>query len=148
MDCIGYCMPQVATECLNPQQERAVELLLTGMTVTAVAATIGVSRETVHRWLRENFRFIAAVNRGKRELSNAASARLLAAWNKAAENVATAVENGDLKASLLVLRTFGTAFGVNSSIGSDDPEKLADDADLTATELRNAAHVRRLMATI
>jgi post-segregation antitoxin (ccd killing protein) len=36
------------------------------MTVTTVAAAIGLSRETVHRWQPENFRFIAAVNRGTR----------------------------------------------------------------------------------
>ena len=139
-------MTQNATEPLSPQQERAVELLLAGMTVTAVAASIGVSRETVHRWRRENFQFVAAVNRGKRELSDAASTRLLAAWSKAAENVSKAVESGDLRASLLVLRGFGTPFGPNPPVGSDDPDKLAVDAELAEKEARSAAQLRRLMA--
>ena len=92
-------MAQNATECLTAQQERAVVLLLTGATVAAVAASIGVSRETVHRWLRDNFNFIAAVNRGKRELREATFSRLLGVWHRAVDNVAMAVEKGDLKAS-------------------------------------------------
>jgi hypothetical protein len=55
---------------------------------------------------------VAALNRWKPELSDAASTRLLAAWSKAAENVATAVENGDLKAPLLVLGVFAPSFGI------------------------------------
>jgi post-segregation antitoxin (ccd killing protein) len=129
-------MTQNATQSLSAQQERAVELILGGMTVTAVAASIGVSRETVHRWQRENFPFIAAVNRAKRELSEAASVRLLAAWNKAAENVAKAVEDGDLKASFLVLRGFAGPFGIAHPIGSDDPDKLGADWEQAQREAR------------
>ena len=86
---------------------------------------------------------MAAVNRGKRELSEPAQARLLAAWTKAAENVATAVENGDLKASLFVLRDFAPPF--TRSIGSDDPVRLAEDAAIAEREARTEAHMRRLL---
>ena len=58
-----------------------------------------------------------AVNRGKRELRDA-SARLLGAWNKAADDVAAAVEKGDLKASLLLLRVLAGSFGVVHVIGA------------------------------
>jgi hypothetical protein len=135
-------MTRNATRCLTAQQDRAVALLLMGTTVTTVAASIGVSRETVHRWLRENFEFIGAVNRGKRELRDAASARLLGAWSKAAENIAAAVEKGDLKASLLLLRVFAGSFGVVDVIGSDDPKRLADEAELAAAEARELASAR------
>ncbi len=99
--------PQNATLSLTGLQLQAIELLLRGETVTAVAATIGVSRETVHRWLKDDLVFVAAINAGKAELQQAATARLIGVWAKAADNVAQAVERGNLKASLIVLRGFG-----------------------------------------
>lgn len=119
-----------------------------GSTVTAVAASVGVSRETVHRWQRENFEFIAALNRGKRELREAASVRLLAAWGKATENIAAAIDKGDLRASLLLLRLFALPLGTVDVIGSDDAKRLAEEAELAAAEARELASARRLIAMI
>lgn len=141
-------MTQNATQSLSAQQERAVELLLMGSTVTAVAASVGVSRETVHRWQRENFEFIAALNRGKRELREAASVRLLAAWGKATENIAAAIDKGDLRASLLLLCLFALPLGTVDVIGSDDAKRLAEEAELAAAEARELASARRLIAMI
>ena len=73
-------MSQNATESLTPQQLQAVELLLSGRTVVATAGSLGVSRETVHRWQREDWRFIATMNTGKRELHDAVRARLMSVW--------------------------------------------------------------------
>jgi hypothetical protein len=103
--------PADVTQCLTPQQERAVGLLLGGATVTAVAAGVGVSRETVHRWLRRDWPFVAAMNQGRRELHEAASARLAGVCGRAVENLARAVEEGDLKASLFVLKGFAVPIG-------------------------------------
>lgn len=121
-------MTRKATKSLTPQQQRAVELLLSGATKTATAAAIEVSRETVHRWCRENFRFIAAMNRAQRELRDAASARLFATWGKAVENVALAVEKGDLKVSQFVIERLAGVLDTPPAFGPDDPEELAEDA--------------------
>ncbi|NCW70398.1 MAG: hypothetical protein EBV86_17905, partial [Marivivens sp.] len=37
---------------LNPKQERAVEMLARGTTITEVAQVLEVSRVTVHRWTK------------------------------------------------------------------------------------------------
>ena len=141
-------MPQNTTESHSPQQLRAVELLLGGLTVTAVAAELGVGRETVRRWLRRDWYFVAAMNRAKRELNEAAKTRLLTVWGKAAENVAKAVEGGDLRASLLVLKGFSEMVGQAPRVGSDDPQKLEENAKLAHMEAENADYQRRMMAAI
>ena len=116
-----------ATESLTPQQLQALDLLLSGLTVTAVATAVGVSRETVHRWLRDDCGFIVAMNRGKRELHDAAQSRLQSVWWKAADNLARAVDAGNLQASLVVLRGLGELSGSCPHLDTDDPQRLRDD---------------------
>ena len=116
-----------ATESLTPQQLHALDLLLCGLTVTAVAMYVGVSRETVHRWLRDDCGFIAAMNRGKRELHEAAQSRLQSVWWKAADNLARAVDAGNLQASLVVLRGLGELSGSCPHLDTDDPQRLRDE---------------------
>lgn len=61
-------MTQNASEGLTARQLQAVGLLMTGMTVTAVAAQVWVSREAVYRWHRKDWEFAAAMYRGKCEV--------------------------------------------------------------------------------
>ena len=78
-------MPRNAThsEDLTPQQQRALEALLAGQTVTAAANTAGVDRSTVHRWQKDDLVFRAAFNRGRRELLASVHTRLLALTERA-----------------------------------------------------------------
>ena len=142
------CQSQSATESLAPQQLQAIELLLSGQTLTAVAGTVGVRRETVHRWQREDWPFIAAVNTSKRELHDAAPARLLSVWSKAADNLANAIEEGDLKASVLLLKGLGGLAGVTPHIGIEKVEQLAEEAEIIQEEAQTAALLRRSLATL
>ena len=73
-------MPQNATPQaeLSPQQVRTIEQLAIGVTVVRAAEVAGVSRETVHRWSREDWTFQAALNRARSELQEAVERRLLA----------------------------------------------------------------------
>ena len=89
------------------------------------AEAAGVSRETVHRWKREDWTFQAAVNRARRDLQEAVERRLLVVAEKAMSNVADAVDEGNLSASLSVLKGLGVFNGVAPSLGSDDPDLLA-----------------------
>ena len=50
-------MPQNTTpEKLTAQQERVLERLLAGDTITAAAKAVKLDRSTVHRWFREALR--------------------------------------------------------------------------------------------
>jgi hypothetical protein len=130
-------MPQNATPAasLSPQQLLAVEQLAIGATVTHAAETAGVSRETVHRWSREDFTFQAALNRAHRDLQDSIERRLLAVAQKAMANVADAVEDGNLNVSVTLLKGLGVLGGTPPRPGSDDPQDLAEQAK-SAEEMR------------
>ncbi len=141
-------MSQVVTQAhsqLSIPQERAIELLLSGANVTESAKAAGVARETVHRWMKDDWDFIAAWNRAKRELAEVASARLFAVSAKAAENIARAVEAGDLRMSLLVLKGFGGLGGRAPSVGSEDPAVLAQSAAFIDHQARS---IQRLLNSV
>jgi hypothetical protein len=113
---------------LTPSQEKALAALLAGKSVTD-AATVGeVDRTTVHRWLKDDFAFQAALNRGRRDLREAMQARLMGLAEKAAECVERSITEGDGKAALALLKGLGLLPGELPKIGSDDPADLEDKA--------------------
>ena len=137
-------MPQNETGSLDPQQVAALGCLLTGNTVTEAARSSGVSRETVHRWLREDFEFQAAYNRGRFELMQAIGTHLLATAHRAAANVAKAIEEGDLRASLAVLRGLGSLAGKGPVCGTDDPQVLREESEIAKKESQFHRSLRNL----
>ncbi len=130
-------MPQNNTDTANqgeltPKQQQVLEYLLAGDTVTAAAKAVGVDRTTVHRWCREDFAFQAAHNRGRRELRDALDARLHALGQKATEAVESALERGDARTAMNVLKGLGLLGGEQARFGPEDPRKLrasAEDAE-------------------
>ena len=91
---------------INAQKQRAILLLLEGATITKTAETIGVDRSTMHRWLREP-QFIAERNRRAKEAREACQERLRHLADAAVEVVGKAVESGNLKAALSLLKIVG-----------------------------------------
>jgi hypothetical protein len=132
-------MPQKTTPTarkLTRAQLAALEGLLQGKTVTAAAEGAGVARETVHRWKRQDWAFQAALNRGQRELHEAVHARLLAVAVAASGNVASAIEHGDLRASIVLLKGLGSLAGTPPATGSEDPETLRGEAQIATHEVK------------
>ena len=98
------------------QKQRAILLLLEGSTVSKTAEAVGVDRSTLHRWLREP-RFVAERNRLAKEAREACQERLRYLAGTAVEVVAQAVEAGNLKASLSILKIVGLG-----NVGPGDEE--------------------------
>ena len=119
-------------EQLTATQVVALEALASGATVTAAAAGAGVNRVTVHRWLRDDFCFQAALNRARRDLREAAMTRLLNLGDLAAGAVQEAVEHGDVRVAVAVLKGLGLLSEKAIEIGSCDPKKLNTLADQRA----------------
>jgi len=128
-------MPQNATKNTNTEtalsaaQLQVLNGLLAGETVTAAAEAGGVDRSTVHRWLKDDFAFQAALNQGERELRDAAQSPLNKSATKAAETVAHAMDHGDLKAALMLLRGLGILSGAVAALGPDEPDVLRQERD-------------------
>ena len=136
--------PQNAT--LEPAQITAVEALLAGKTVTDAAAAAGVDRATVHRWLREDYPFQAAINAGRRELRDATYGRLERLAVKAADCLEKAIEGGDVKAALEIVKGMGIL--APDPIGSENAAELAEEADVAAKEKQGADSRRMKIAEL
>ena len=113
---------------LSPRQLAAIDRLLAGETAAAAAEAAGVCRETVCRWQRHDLQFIAALESRRAELREAVRARLLSIVHSALANVALAVEQGDVRTSVLVLRGTGLLAGapVLDSLGRDEVALIVD----------------------
>src|SRR5262245_38350860 len=89
---------------LTPEQEHAVDLLLTGLCDREVAESLGVSRWTVQQWRTGHPVFMATLQQRRAELWGTTGERLRALMSRAVENLQVAVERGDLKASIELLK--------------------------------------------
>lgn len=103
--------------------------LLAGQPVTAAAGAADVARETVHRWLKDDFQFRAAYNAARNELRDAWRVKLDSLAEKAIHAVERAISANDAKAALVVLRGLGLLDGKAPASAEDDPDKLKDAAE-------------------
>jgi hypothetical protein len=131
-------------ESLSPAQITAVGALLAGKSVTDAATDAGVDRGTIYRWLRDDFGFQAELNRGRQDLYRETYARLERLAAKAAECLEKAVDNGDAKVALEVAKGMGLL--VPHPIGSEDPAKLAEEAEVVAKEQQGYLAHRTMLA--
>jgi hypothetical protein len=92
---------------LSKRQQQALELLQGGNTVTFAANLTGVTRATIHRWLKHDPAFMAAYQQSQEEHHRDTRARLLALARKAASAVEMALEKGDAKTGMQLLKTLG-----------------------------------------
>ena len=112
---------------LNAKQLQAAVLLSGGATVTLAAEQTGITRVTLHEWLRNDDRFIAHLNSLKHDLIDAGRAGLQASVALAIETINSIMTDSDndlvrLNAAKEVLNRAG----INNAqaIGSDDAERL------------------------
>jgi hypothetical protein len=110
---------------LSPAQETALTLYLAGQSDTNVAQAVGVTRQTCWEWRRQHPVFMAELERRRAEVWRQPQEHLRSLLSKAVDNLAAAVEDGDLKASIEVLKAVGM-YGDDTmnAIHEQDPEKL------------------------
>jgi transcriptional regulator of acetoin/glycerol metabolism len=129
---------------LKPGQTIALESLFTGMTVTRAAKAAGVDRTTVHRWLREDWAFQAAYNSAQRDLRREMETRLPHLAEAALETVHAAVNQGDVRAALAVLKGLGALPGSVTRIGAEDPAELSEEHEAAVQQNQTRRTLRRL----
>ncbi len=142
-------MQQIATDSgvesheLSPTQQKALSALGEGATITAAADAAGVDRTTVHRWLRDDFAFQAEWNRLRAEIRKDNVARIEHLADSAFDAVRTAIEAGDARIAVAVLKGIGLLDGQAPSICSDDPAILREEDDLAKLEANYLRAKRR-----
>jgi hypothetical protein len=129
---------------LSPSQARALTSLAEGATVSTAARAAGVDRTTVHRWLRHDYAFQAAHNASRRELRHELGVQLEQAVQASLKTVLAAIDGGDVRAALTVLK--GSGVLAQESIGSENPAELEEEAELTERERTSRRKERRLFA--
>jgi Homeodomain-like domain len=116
---------KLAFRPLTIEMENAIDVLILGKSDQEVAEAVGVNRTTVWQWRHSHPLFMASLERRRAEVWRAPQERLRSFLSKAVENLGKAVEDGDLKASIEVLKAVGMyGNGTMNAIQEQDPEQL------------------------
>jgi DNA-binding CsgD family transcriptional regulator len=110
---------------LTIEQENAIHWLLQGKSDQEVGEIIGRDRSTIFKWKTRLPMFAATLESRRQEQFGQASQQLRNLLAKAIQNVAAAVEEGNLKASFEVIRTSGLQHFAPPS-GETDVGRIAD----------------------
>ncbi len=92
---------------LPVKQRAALEALAKGSSVADAAASIGVSRGTIYYWLKSDATFQAAYNQWHEMMEQSCRSRLEMMLDKASSALEKALEGGDAKAALQLLKGMG-----------------------------------------
>ena len=111
---------------LSRSQEAAMQALLSGEQITAAAKTAKVNRSTLHRWLKEP-EFLAALNTCRSELREAQHDRLASLASSAIEVIEQALEEGDARTALAVLRGVALLDGQAPHTGPTNADRIRYD---------------------
>ena len=132
--------PDTPDWTLTPQQETAVDLLVSGMTVTDTAAAVEVTRQTVSEWLNHHPGFQAALNSRRQELWVGMTNRLRGLLPKALEVLTCELEGEHpLLAAVHVLKACGLYGSLAAPTGETDPQAIALAMKLKADDRSHAA---------
>ena len=127
------------SEGLMAEQQTALELLLLGKSVAETAKSAGVARSTVHRWLKHDAAFRAAYNEWHDQLMQSSRSRLLMLTDKATDALEKALEAGDARARLQLLKGMGLI--KDEPAGPTDPKEVKTTMELE--EKRRKIELRR-----
>lgn len=120
---------------LTLRQNHAVDLLALGKSKTEVAATIGVSRQQLHRW-DKNVYFRSAFSKRHAELWQENKERLRGLAGKAVAVIESELDSGNLKAAVELLKIVGLSGG---KIALAQPAKSVEDLlEIEAAKLADA----------
>jgi DNA-directed RNA polymerase specialized sigma24 family protein len=119
---------EIAMESLAAPQRTALELLLTGKSIAETARSAGVSRTTIYQWLKKDPVFRAAYNEWHDQLRESSRSRLLLLTDKATNAVEKAVEGGDARMAMQLLKGMGMLRDLPP--GPTDPAEVKRIGDL------------------
>jgi DNA-binding phage protein len=94
-------------EGFPPDRRAALRCLKMTGTMSEAAKAAGVSRSSIYRWKNENAAFRALCNRWEREKIDECSDGVTSLLSKAVAALEKALDNGDARAALVVLKSMG-----------------------------------------
>lgn len=140
-------MTQDGTEKgLKRKQQLTVECLAAGKSISSTSEEVGVARSTIYRWLKDDYEFKAALNGVKRRLRSEADLRITCLLENAINTVGSAIEGGDARTALSILKGAGLLSGEAPGIGSEDSNALRQQARVREKERKAELDRRELLA--
>ncbi len=91
---------------LKPHHYQAIDLMLQGWNDTQISSKLGMARETVSRWKKQNTLFIEEFEKQRSELNETIRERQLVIALKALDKIEEQVEC-DVKTALSFIKHFG-----------------------------------------
>jgi len=119
---------------LATSQQTALELMVTGKSITQTAREAGVARSTIYEWLRHDPVFQAAYNQWHDQLEESCRSRLMTLTDKATDAIEKALENGDSRAALQLLKGMGLIRP--KAVGPTDAEEIRAKAEMAKEKKR------------
>jgi len=114
-------MTKASQEKLSEQQLAAIALLSEGRTDAEVAEELGVEGVTVSTWRRDPY-FAAELNRRRQSVWWSAHDGIRALITDAVDTLRDAVRDGDVRASVEVLKATGLYGKVGPPVGEVEPD--------------------------
>lgn len=96
--------PPANGETLSPQQQQAIQLLLQGLTDSAVARRLGLNRKTIHRWKWYTPLFYNTLDEAQRQAWNEAYGLLRSSILQSAHTLNHLVKKGNPQQALQAAR--------------------------------------------
>ncbi len=113
---------------LNPEQEQAIALILTGAKDQAIADKIGVTRQTVNGWRNHNADFMAVLNQRRAVIWEGHTERLRGLAAGAIDTLENALQDDDPKearaAAVHILKACGLYGQSLQPLGEVDPTQI------------------------
>ena len=122
---------------LSSRQLAALQAIASGKSLAAAAESSGVPRRTIYNWLSTDPHFRAAYNAWKRELMEFGRGRLLKMTESALDAVRSALEKGDARLAITLLKNIGML--APETPGVTDPELVK--AEMTLDRRRDRIEV-------
>ncbi len=129
---------------LRADQQVALESLLTGKSIAETARSAGVSRVAIYRWLKQDAAFQAAYNQWHDQLQESCRSRLQALTDKATDALEKALEAGDARTAMQLLKGMGMI--KERASGPTDVEEV--EHSLAVKEKRKGLRMRRESARV
>ena len=107
---------------LSVEQLNAIDVLVQGQTDQETAEVVGVARETVTRWRNADPHFTAELNKQRRLIWGDSHDRLRALAGKAVDVLGVALDEGDSRVAVDVLKAIGLYGQVQPPSGPEDAE--------------------------
>jgi hypothetical protein len=92
---------------LGVDQQKALSFLLGGRSLIETAQCSRISRQTLYRWMKEDVAFRTAYNQWCEQMEQSARSRLVGMTDKATVAVEKALEKGDARTAMQLLKGLG-----------------------------------------